>query len=65
MKVKGVILAGGNSSRLFPATKCFTKHFLTIYDNKNNIKNGFKNSLNVCSLSLISNILKIRTPKKR
>ena len=32
MKVKGVILAGGNSSRLFPATKCFTKHFLTIYD---------------------------------
>ena len=27
MKVKGVILAGGNSSRLFPATKCFTKHF--------------------------------------
>lgn len=32
MSLKGVILAGGTSSRLFPATKCFTKHFMTIYD---------------------------------
>ena len=32
MKIRGVILAGGNSSRLYPATKSFTKHFLTIYD---------------------------------
>lgn len=32
MKLKGVILAAGTSSRLFPSTKAFTKHFLTIYD---------------------------------
>ena len=30
--MKGVILAAGTSSRLYPATQSFTKHFLTIYD---------------------------------
>ena len=31
-KVKGVILAAGTSSRLFPITKSFTKHFLPVFD---------------------------------
>lgn len=31
-KVRGILLAGGSGSRLYPATKAISKHFMMVYD---------------------------------